>query len=134
MTSGLRKVHKYIWLILVIIIPIIIIFSIKDLGVFSSENGAALQIENSKKVNIGSFENDLIKATLTGSQIKIVLKATLKNSSSVVYVTDTKGNKLEIIGQLTTAGIYSFNSNARPKGIIISDDLKDVQITKLMFK
>ena len=134
MTSGLRKAHKYIWLILVIIIPIIIIFSIKDLGVFSSENGAVLQIENSKKVNIGSFENDLIKATLTGSQINIVLKTTLKNSSSVVYVTDAKGNKLEIIGQLTTAGIYSFNSSARPKGIIISDALKNVQITKLMFK
>jgi hypothetical protein len=47
---------------------------------------------------------------------------------------DADGNKSEIIGQLATAGIYTFQSNTKPKGIIISDDLKDVQITKLIFK
>ena len=134
MTSGLRKAHKYIWLILVIAIPIIIIFSIKDLNVFSSESATMSTIEDSKKVNIGSFENDIVKASFRGSQIKIILKTTLKNSSSVVYESDAQGNKLEIIGQLTTAGIYTFSSSARPKGIIVSDALKNVEITKLMFK
>jgi hypothetical protein len=134
MTCGLRKAHKYIWLILVIIIPIIILFSIKDLGVFSSEKSDGLRIEDSNIINIGSFENDLISASFSENQIKIILKTTLKNPSSVVYAVDAKGNKLGVIGQLTSAGIYTFKSNARPKGIIISDDLKDIQITKLMFK
>ena len=134
MTYGLRKAHKYIWLILVIIIPVIILFSIKDLGVFSSENDGVSQIEDSNKINIGYVENDLISASFSENKIKIILKTTLKNSSSVVYAIDAKGNKSDIIGQLTTAGVYTFNSISKPKGIIISDDLKNVQITKLMFK
>ena len=134
MTYGLRKAHKYIWLILVIIIPVIILFSIKDLGVFSSENDGVSQIEDSNKINIGYVENDLISASFSENKIKIILKTTLKNSSSVVYAIDAKGNKSDIIGHLTTAGVYTFNSISKPKGIIISDDLKNVQITKLMFK
>jgi hypothetical protein len=46
---------------------------------------------------------------------------------------DKKGNKTIIIGQLTTAGIYNFNINNLPKGIIIYDDLKHVEITKFSF-
>jgi len=134
MNYGLRKAHKYIWLILVFIAPIVIIFSIKDLDVFSSEKEGESQIESSKKVNIRSVENDLISASFSENKIQIILKNTLKNSSSVVYEADANGNKTNIIGQLTTAGIYSFNSISKPKGIIISDDLKNVQITKLMFK
>jgi len=134
MNYGLRKAHKYIWLILVIIIPIVILFSIMDLGVFSSENDGVSQIDSSKMINIGYVENDLISASFSENKIKIILKTTLKNSSSVVYAIDAKGNKSDIIGQLTTAGIYTFNSISKPKGIIISVDLKNVQITKLMFK
>ena len=134
MTSGLRKAHKYIWLALVVIIPIIIIFSIKDLSVFSSEKDEVSQIEYSENENITSFENDIIRASFSENKIEIILKTTLKNSSSVVYAVDAEGNKSKIIGQLTTAGIYTFKNNAKPKGIIISDDLKDIQITKLMFK
>ncbi len=134
MTSGLRKAHKYIWLILVIIIPIVILFSIKDLAIFSSENDEVSQIKYSENKKIVSFENDIVRASFSENQIKIILKTTLKNPSSVVYAIDAKGNKFLVIGQLTTAGIYTFKSNASPKGIIISDDLKDVQITKLMFK
>ena len=52
MTSGLRKAHKYIWLILVIIIPIVILFSIKDLAIFSSENDEVSQIKYSENKKI----------------------------------------------------------------------------------
>ena len=115
MTSGLRKAHKYIWLALVVIIPIIIIFSIKDLSVFSSEKDEVSQIEYSENENITSFENDIIRASFSENKIEIILKTTLKNSSSVVYAVDAEGNKSKIIGQLTTAGIYTFKNNAKPK-------------------
>jgi hypothetical protein len=130
----LRKAHKYIWLALVLIIPVVVFLSIKDLAVFSSEKDEVSQIKDSENKDIASFENDIVKASFSGNQIKIILKNTLKNSSSVVYSMDADGNKSEIIGQLATAGIYTFQSNTKPKGIIISDDLKDVQITKLIFK
>ncbi len=134
MTSGLRKAHKYIWLLLIIIVPVMMVFSIKDLEIFSSENNTTSQLKGSKKVSLKTSENDIIKASVFESHVEIILKSTLKNSSSVVYEMDEKGNKSGVIGQLTTAGIYNFNINILPKGIIVYDDLKDVEITKLSFK
>ncbi|MEH6535327.1 MAG: hypothetical protein V7719_02965 [Psychroserpens sp.] len=134
MTSGLRKAHKYIWLLLIIVVPVIMVFSIKDLDIFSSENNTASQLMGSKKVSLNSFENDIVKTSVFESHIEIILKSTLKNSSSIVYDMDEKGNKSNVIGQLTTAGIYNFNINSLPKGIIIYDDLKHVEITKFSFK
>ncbi len=134
MTSGLRKAHKYIWLLLIIIVPVMMVFSIKDLEIFSSENNTTSQLKGSKKVSLKTSENDIIKASVFERHVEIILKSTLKNSSSVVYEMDEKGNKSGVIGQLTTAGIYNFNINNLPKGIIVYDDLKDVEITKLSFK
>nr|WP_321246149.1 hypothetical protein [uncultured Psychroserpens sp.] len=133
MTSGQRKAHKYIWLLLAIVIPVVMVFAIKDLNIFSSENSTSSTFEGSKKDSLKSFENDIIKASLFESHIEIILKSTLKNTSAVVYEMDKKGNKTIIIGQLTTAGIYNFNINNLPKGIIIYDDLKHVEITKFSF-
>ena len=134
MTSGLRKAHKFIWLLLIIIVPVIMFFSIKDLNIFSIEGNTTSQIKSSKKSKLYSFENDIIKGAIFESEIEIILKSTLKNSSSIVYGMDEKGNRLDAIGQLTTVGIYNFNINSLPKGIIIFDDIKQVEITKLNFK
>ena len=49
MNSGLRKAHTYIWLLLIVIVPIVIFFSIKNLTVFSSESDNLSQIKGSKK-------------------------------------------------------------------------------------
>ncbi len=130
MTSGLRKAHKYIWLLLIIIVPVIMFFSIKDLDLFSSKTNTASQLTGSKKMSLKSFENDIVKTAVFEGHIEIILKTTLKNSSSVVYEMDEKGNKSNVIGQLTTAGIYNFNINNLPKGIIIYDAIKQVEITK----
>nr|WP_321235771.1 hypothetical protein [uncultured Psychroserpens sp.] len=134
MTSGLRKAHKYIWVLLIIIVPVIMFFSVKDLNVFSSEKATTSRLEGSKKTSLKSFENDIVKTSVFESHIEIILKSTLKNSSSVVYDIDKKGNKSNVIGQLTTAGIYNFNINNLPNGILIYDDLKEVEITKFSFQ
>ena len=134
MTSGLRKAHKYIWLLIAIVIPIGMIFAIKDLDFYSSERHNISELEGSKEVSLNSFENDIVKVSVYESHIELILKLTLKNSSSIVYEMNTKGNKSNVLGQLTTAGIYKFKINKLPKGIIISDDLKNVDITKFTFK
>jgi hypothetical protein len=130
MTSGLRKAHKYIWLLLIIIVPVMMFYSIKDLDLFSSGNNTISELSGSKKINLKTSENDMIKASIFESQVEIILKMTLKNSSSVVYEMDEKGNKSAVIGQLTAAGIYHFTINNLPKGIIIYDAIKQVEITK----
>ena len=133
MTSGLRKAHKYIWLLLIVVVPVIMFLSLRDLDIFSSEKHAASQLTGSKEMPLKFFENHIIKASVFESQLEIILKSTLKSSSSVVYEMDEKGNKSRVIGQLTAAGIYNFNINNLPKGIIIYDDLKQVEITKFSF-
>ena len=133
MTSGQRKAHQYIWLLLAIAIPLVMIFAVKDFAVFSSKVTIEATVAGSKKASLKSFENDIVKTAVFESYIEIILKATLKNASSVVYEMDEKGNKTKVIGQLTTAGIYEFNINNLPKGIIIYDDLKKVEITKFLF-
>ena len=133
MTSGLRKAHKYIWLLLVVIVPIVVILSIKSLNVFASENNISVQYKGSKAKSLNTFENEIIKVSVYENSIEIILKSTLKNSSSIVYNADENGNRTEVIGQLTTSGIYNFNIDNLPKGIIIYDALKNVEITKFLF-
>ncbi len=134
MNSGLRKVHTYIWLLLIIIIPIVIFFSMKDLAIFSSESDNLSQIKGSQKQSLTSFENDLIKASVYENSIELILKSTLKNPSSIVYEMNEEGAKSYSIGQMTSAGIYNFNIHTKPKGIVIYDALKNVEITKFSFK
>ena len=134
MTSGQRKVHKIIWLLLAIIIPLIMIFSVKDLTDLSSTNNQKFQKINSKEKSLNGFENELIKATVYEKYLEIILKSTLKSASSVVYEMDVEGEKTNIIGQLTSAGLYKFNINKIPKGIIVYDELKKTSITKFLFK
>ena len=134
MNSGLRKAHAYIWLLLVVIIPIVIFLSIKDLAIFSSESDNLSQIESSQKQRLTSFENDLIKASVYENSIELILKSTLKNPSSIVYEMNEEGAKSNSIGQMTSAGIYNFNIHKPPKGIIIYDAIKNVEITKFSFK
>ena len=134
MTSVLRKAHTYIWLVLIIMVPTMMFFSVKDLAIFSSEKESVkTSLEASNKTRIASTENDIIKASLYVSHIEMILKTTLKNATSVVYSMDSNGNKSDIIGQLATAGIYKFTIKNLPKGIIIYDALKAVEITKLTF-
>ena len=131
MTSGLRKAHKYIWLLLAIAIPVLILFSIKDLDVSSSEI-ASYKFEASKSNVLKVAENELIKASLHSNSIEVILKSTLKNPSSILYAMDSNGNKDAVIGHITSSGIYNFEIADQPKGILLYDALKKEIITKLI--
>ena len=137
MTSGQRKAHKYIWLLIAIGIPALIVFSIKDLDVFSSKSDSISKVEATKSNVIKIAENELIKASLikmdSTNSIEVILKSTLKNPSSLVYELYKNDEKGELIGQLTTVGIYNFELKQSLKGIIIYDALKETLISKLEF-
>ena len=137
MTSGLRKAHKYIWLILIIAVPVLIFFSIKNLNVFPSESDTVLKIETPKINVLMVSENDLIKASLIIKDsinfMEVILKSPLKHPSSFVYTLTDGDEKGTLIGQLTTVGIYSFELKEATKGVVIYDALKESLITKLAF-
>jgi hypothetical protein len=137
MTSGQRKAHKYIWLLIAIGIPILILFSIKDLDVFSSNNMSSSEIKATKSNVIKVAENDLIKVSLikidSTNSIEVILKSTLKNASSLVYELQKNNKKGKLIGQLTTVGIYNFQIKQSLKGIVVYDALKETLISKIEF-
>lgn len=133
MTSGQRKAHKVLWLLLVIIIPTIIVFAVKDLDIFNPVENEFADIESSKKKVLKSSENELIKVSLYENSIEIILKSALKNSSSVVYGLDDNEKKGQLIGQISNVGIYSFKTSKQLKGIVVFDVLKETEITKLIF-
>jgi hypothetical protein len=133
MNSALRKAHKFSWLVLLIIIPLIMFFSIKDLMVFKSVKITDTNYNFSRVNPDRDFENDLIKVAFYPKNIEVILKTTLKNASSTIYAVDDNLKKQKVIGQLTTAGIYNFKINDIPKNILLYDDIKDVLITQTNF-
>ena len=134
MTSGQRKAHKVIWIVLLISIPVLMFFSIKNLNFYEVKKENIGNVASTKKQDLlKTVENDLIRVNLYPKTIEIILKTTLKNASSVVYSGDSQGNKNQLIGQLTTTGIYNFDVEKLPKSILIYDELKKERITKLNF-
>jgi len=133
MNSGLRKIHKYSWLLLLIIIPLIMFFSMKNLVLFESTKEDGISHSFSRTNPDRDFENDLIKVAFYPKSIEIILKTTLKNASSTVYAVHDNDEKQKVIGELTAAGIYTFKINDIPKNIMIYDNIKDVLITKTNF-
>ncbi len=132
MTSGLRKAHRYIWLILFIAIPVMIVFATKDLKFADRDSSQSVNTEFTKKNAKADFENELIKVAFYPNSIELILKQPLKNASSTVYAVDNKDVKTAI-GQLTTSGKYQFNVAEIPKNIVIRDEIKDLLITKTDF-
>jgi hypothetical protein len=136
MTSGQRKAHRYIWLVLAILIPIIIGVSVKDLSIFSTEEHLEIVSTNNSKTILKTVENELVKVSIVEQDsittVEIILKKPLKHPSSSVFTVknDKRGY---FIGQLNSVGIYNFKVTTIPKGIIVYDDIKETKITKIMF-
>ena len=120
MTSGLRKVHKFSWVLIAIGGIVFLFFTIQELN---------FQPQESSKTN----ENEQIKISMRSHQVEVIVKSSLKTSSSVVYEVNSKGERGEALGQVGAVGIYTFNTNNPIQGIVIVDQIKDVELTKLNF-
>lgn len=132
MTSGQRKAHKVIWILIGITLPVLIFFSIRNLDF--SEKKEQIPTEQTKNATYStSAENDLIKVNSSANSIQVILKSSLKTSSSVVYTINENGEKGNALGQVSTVGIYDFTIKEKVKGIVIVDKIKEVEITKLTF-
>lgn len=133
MTSGLRKAHKYVWLLLIIIVPIVMIFSIKDLDILSLNQKTSTSFKSSKKPALKTAENGFIKASLYENTVEIILKSPLKSSSAIIYSLKDE-NKSDIIGQVSSVGVYSFKLKEPIKAILLFDEIKNEDITQLALK
>lgn len=129
MTSGLRKIHKPTWIVILLILPVLMYVSIQ-------QDPNAL-LENSNRVNVtpSSFidENEFISYQQKDNQLTLVVKKPLKNASAVVYELKN-GKKGGFLGELTGANqTYVFNVDSKINGFLLYDALKETPILKINF-
>lgn len=120
MIAGQRKAHKYIWIGMVIVLPVLIVFAVKDLD-FRSE-----------RAQITSGESP-ISVSRTEQSVTIQVNTPLKSTASLVYEMQTNGSQGKVLGQLEGKGDYNFSISQGAKGIYIVDPIKKVELLKIEF-
>ncbi|MFS4456319.1 hypothetical protein [Maribacter sp. 2304DJ31-5] len=136
MTAGQRKAHKFIWLCIVTVIPVILFLAVKDLNFTASNENLLLDRASNGASVSKQIKNNMINVDLmingNGKVINILLKKPLRSTSSLVYVLEN-GKRGELLGQLSGVGKYSFETMVDLEGILVYDAIKEVEISKLFF-
>lgn len=135
MTSGLRRAHKYIWLLIAIVLPVLVIFSFDDIQLTTPKTIGTNTASTDVPKVIKSSENELLKAVLLeDNSLRVILKSSLAQASSIIYLLDANNNLSKPIGQLNSRGSYLFELHDKNiYGIAIKDNIKDQLVTKLEF-
>ncbi|WP_299247066.1 hypothetical protein [uncultured Aquimarina sp.] len=134
MTSGLRKTHKIIWIILLITVPVLIMFSIHSIKEpLLTDNDVLLSEKISGQRSV--LENDTfyisIKEQNSSNALQVILKKPLKTASSIVYsLTPSNGNGT-YLGTLSKKGIYQFEVDKSTRSIRIYDEIKKNNIINI---
>jgi hypothetical protein len=126
-------------MVLILVIPIMIYFSIKDLQYFPKHDHALISNKFPVSERIKFAEDEFIKAALYGLgsenvQLEITLKNPLKHPIVAVHILDENYTKGDFIGLLNSASKYYFPAYPSIKGILLYDTIKDEVITKLEFQ
>lgn len=134
MTRGLRIAHRYIWLMLLIGIPVLIVLAIKGIEepIFIDAD-----VNISPKISkIIALDDDLffigIDKRDSINSLEIIIKKPLKNSSATVY--GNHDNDKTYIGKIDKKGMYKFEVSNRFESITIYDGIKKVEILNQKLK
>lgn len=128
MTTPLRKTHKVLWILLAIIMPILIVFSIGSIkNVLLTDNDVIVNSTSGETLLENQQFTVSVHKTNRIQTLHIVLKTPLKNASSLVYSTP----KDVLIGTLTKKGIYAFELPLGSNGIRIYDEIKETDILNI---
>ena len=134
MTFNLRKTHKIVWMLLVILVPVLIVFSILEIKE-PLLTDADLVVTKSLAPQKMVFEDVNFRvgvATGEGEDtLQIILKRPLKSASAVVFGITSKGNKQEYLGTIDKKGVYTFRIKKSLKNIKIHDGLKGEDIINI---
>ncbi len=120
MIAGQRKAHKYIWIGIAVVLPLLMFLAIKDLDFTSARTSDAS----------GELP---VSFSLSGQSLKIQVDTPLKSTASLVYEMYTDGSRGNILGQLEGRGSYEFLISPGTKGIYIMDAIKKEELFKIEF-
>lgn len=127
MTSGLRKAHKVIWMVLGILGVVLIIASINSvkepLGIDSDTS------ISSTKENVRTIEDDAqlsvnVEELASINKLHIVIKKPLKSAATGVYVLTNDQERGAFLGSIDKKGLYMFTIEKTAKKIQLYDGIK----------
>ena len=137
MDAPLRKTHVYIWVLIALIVPVIIFFSVKNIPSFPQDEHTNKGIIGKQPViNTVTHENFTISfrgKNNVASQIEIKVNKPIKASSAILYTLNNNNDKGDLLGTLSGKGSYLFDLNGPLRGILIYDQIKDREIKKIVF-
>lgn len=119
MIASQRRLHKFVWMGLAIVVPFLMFFAIKNL---SFKTHKEIQLNNERLIT-----------TFNGETVKIELIEPLKTPSAVIYQLDTSGRKDKVLGQIESLGTYEYPVSGPTMGIVIVDEIKNEEIFKIRF-
>ncbi|MDH7447762.1 hypothetical protein [Aquimarina sp. 2201CG14-23] len=133
MTSGLRKTHKIIWLLLIIVIPILLVLSVNSIKESLLIDGDVTVSETSGQRTVLDDESFLIgiKELETSNTLQLILKKPLKSASSLVYGVTPSNTDGKYLGTLDKKGVYTFKIDKSIKSIRVYDEIKKNNIVNI---
>ncbi len=140
MTTNLRKIHRYLWIIIALMLVPLMSLAVVNIPSFPFDIQLINEHQIPEKFLIKEFDQQHLKINLRGAeenqiqQIEIIIKTPLKSANASVYTWNQKENqKGSFLGELGSRGIYRFPISSSAKGIIIEDEIKKNIVQKISF-
>ncbi len=134
MNTRQRKKHKIIWLLLLVIVPILLVFTIVNLKepLFTQNNALGVVKAEAKQIML---ENETFTVLLdpknTDGNLQIFLKKSLESPAPLVYAVSKDMPKDSYIGTLTAKGKYDFKINSTTTSVKIYDAIKKEELLNI---
>ena len=119
MMASQRKAHRFIWLGMALVIPVLLYFAVRNLTFIHPTADAP--------------PSEILNAKLGAGEITITLNRSFKSASAVVYGFNKEGRLGSPLGQLLEAGTYSFKTSDGMIGFVVVDMIKEQELYKVKF-
>jgi len=133
MTSGQRKSHLIIWIILGLTIPILIIGSVSQIRTSIISDA---EVSINQKVTKGDivvddsyFTMEIIERGIHRT-LKTTVKKPLKSPSVIAYGVRDDGSET-ILGTLEAKGVYTFSMDQEIKSLKVYDGIKSINLINI---
>ncbi|MEP0263037.1 hypothetical protein [Dokdonia sp.] len=134
MTSGLRKAHKIIWIVLGLLGAVLIVLSINSVKqpfLTDSDASIATITEGVHTIEDNTQFYMSIEEQANSNKLQIVLKTPLKSASTVVYTLTPDHKKGAFLGTIDKKGLYAFDIDKSIKKIQLYDGIKNNEIRNI---
>ncbi len=134
MTSGLRKAHKILWIVLTVVGIVLIVFAIKSVKQ-QLRTDEDIAITTASEAVHAVINNDQLQVRVeelaTTNQLQIAIKKPLKSASTVVYALTSDNTQGAFLGSIDKKGLYTFDIDKSIKKIQLYDGIKNTEIQNI---